>query len=131
MADFGVLDNPAFSDLFFFGFELRFDEAHALGLGREEGVESGEYKAEGDKGYVGCKKVRRPLEVFRRKVPNVCAFHDANALVLTKFPCQLAVAHVDGTDSGRAVLEETICEAACRCTDVDCVDAFHVDAKVL
>ena len=103
-----VADNALFADLVLPRFKLRLDEAQHLPCGLQKRLYDRKNQAERDKRYVDDGKVKRLAQVFQSNIADVRPLHDDDARVVANFPRQLAVAHVDGEDLARPLLEQAV-----------------------
>ena len=74
--------------------------------------------------------VDRVGNVGAREVAGVEFLADDDARIAADFPVELRVAHIDGADFGRAVLEQAIGETAGARADVEAGRAGRIDGEM-
>jgi hypothetical protein len=135
----GVADDATLSDVGATGFELGFDEddggaAPWLARIAECAEDSGEYERRGDEGYVHRDEGRGGCawdeEFPGGEEAGVGAFAEGDARIVAEFLGDLAIAGVDGQDSGGTALEHAVGEAASGGSDVDAGEVGEVDGPV-
>ncbi len=119
--DSGVAHNAFFAHLFPASFKLRLDKADGLSPLSQQGGKYRENESQRNKREIRNRNIQRTGEMFGPQMTRVCALHDRNAFVLSQTPVELTVPHVDGPDVTRAMLEQTVGEAAGRGADINTV----------
>jgi hypothetical protein len=127
----GVADDAAGADVFAGEFELGFDEDDGVAAGFEDGEGGGEDEGEGDEGDVGDDEVHEFGDIGGGHVADVEVFAADDAGVVAEFPDELVGADIVGVDSGGAVLEEAVGEAAGGGTDIEADEAGDIDVEVV
>ena len=92
--------------------KLGLDEAQHLPLRLEKLLHRRQNDMQGDKRDVDDRKVQRLSQILRRDIADIRPLHADDPGVLPDFPGQLPIAHIDGEDLLRPVLEQAVGKAA-------------------
>src|SRR5581483_10917660 len=123
-------DDAAAPDFAAPDFKLRLDERNDRRAIDKARGERRKYLCQRDEGYIyGC-QIEEGRELKGVKVAGVLAFDDDDARILAQLPRQLIVTHINGPHTRRAVLQQTIGEAAGRSADIDADAVARIDMKL-
>ena len=136
LAGFGIADNPSLAYIVTTGFELRFDQNDSrafpvLPRCAKRSQHCRENKGRGDKRDIHREKSRRGAtegeQFARSEKARISSLAKRNAGIVAKLLGDLAVASVDGKDSGGSALEHAIGKATRGGSDIDAGETSEVD----
>ena len=109
----GVADNSTGADIFAAQLKLGFDETEELTAVRmQDGHDGWQDEGEGDEGEIEDGKVNNFRHVCGCQVAQIELLAGGDAWVIADLPDELIGADIEGIDPGRAVLEQSVGEAA-------------------
>lgn len=108
--DLRVPNDPFLANLFLPSFKLRLDEAKHLPGWLQKGPDRRQDNSQRNEGHIHHRQIQRLPQVLRLDIPDVGSLHGYNR-DRTGWTGQLAIAHIDGEDLGRPVLQEAVGEA--------------------
>jgi len=121
-ATFAYLTSP--------NFKLRLDQCEDTTRGFQKGDNSRKDLLHRDEGDIDYCQVERFGEVLPLEVARVNPFSYNNPRIAPQSPIELMAPHINGVDPLRAVLEQTIREAACRSSDVNADESCHLNLEL-
>ena len=113
------------------GLELGLDEAeHLTPILLQQVLDGGQDNTKGDEADVDDTQIQGLTDVLGGHIADVGALHDHDPGIVADLPVQLAVAHIDGKDLCRTLLEQAIGEAAGGAAGIGADEARGVNTEV-
>ena len=109
--------------------ELRLDEGHDVGAGRDEYRNRGEDMPQRDEGHIDRDKIDRLRHHVPRERARVDAFANHDTRVVAQAPIELAVADVERDHAFGASLQQYVGKPTGRRPDVERAPACRIDVK--
>ena len=130
LVDLGIPDNALLAHVFLAGLELGLDQAQNLTGGLQQRLDGGQHDLEADEAHIDNGQIQRFSQIFRGHIADIGPLHDHNTLIGTDLPVQLTVAHIDGKDLFRALLQQAVGKAAGGSTGIGADVALRLHTEV-
>ncbi len=110
---------------------MRLNEGYDVDRLPEKRQQRRDYRGQGNKRYIDNSQVQRFWNLSGGDVSGIEPLDQYDTRVLTQFPVDLAVSHINSINFSSAVLEQTIGKTTGRHTDIGADHVGWIDLKAL
>ena len=125
-----ISDYTFFAYLFPAGLKLRFDQTDNFTILGQKLPHRRQYFCQRNKRYVDRHKRSRLTDILRCHIPDICPLHTDHPGIISQFPVQLTVSHINGIHLYRAILQHTVGKTAGRSTHIHADLSFQTQSEM-